>query len=251
MWQRTYLLSGMHCGSCTEKIEAALRGVEGVIDVRITRNPSRAYLTADRLIDTETLQRALTAEGDYRLAEVDPADRSIHETEGERPLTEEKQPAERLYPLFLIVAYLLGVVVLIEALSDSPSWARGMRHFMAGFFLVFSFFKLLDPAGFVSAYREYDLIAARSKAWAWSYPYIELVLGIAYLTNGWPIGINLVTLLLMSTGALGVVRALRDRKRIRCACLGTALSLPMTKVTLVEDLAMAVMAAAMLGLYVF
>jgi hypothetical protein len=43
-----------------------------------------------------------------------------------------------------------------------------------------------------------------------------------------------------------VLRALWDKRAIRCACLGTALNLPMTKVTLVEDLTMAAMAALML-----
>ena len=57
---------------------------------------------------------------------------------------------------------------------------------------------------------------------------------------------NLVTLVVMLIGALGVLLVLLDKRSIRCACLGTALNLPMTKVTLVEDLTMAVMAAAML-----
>lgn len=121
-----------------------------------------------------------------------------------------------------------------------------MRHFMAGFFLTFSFFKLLDPPGFVSAYRGYDLLAHRSKVWAWSYPYIELALGVLYLINLFPLGVNVVTLGLMLIGAAGVLKALLDKQAIRCACLGTALNLPMTKVTLVEYLTMAVMAAAML-----
>jgi hypothetical protein len=49
--------------------------------------------------------------------------------------------------------------------------------------------------------------------------------------------------------AVGVLKALLDRRAIRCACLGTALNLPMTKVTLVEDLGMAAMAAGMLALH--
>ena len=123
-----------------------------------------------------------------------------------------------------------------------------MRHFMAGFFIVFSFFKLLDPPGFVSAYRRYDLLARRSAAWAWAYPYVELALGVMYLMAWFPMITNIITLILMLIGAIGVLKALLDKRTIRCACLGTALNLPMTKVTLVEDLTMALMAIAMLGL---
>ena len=53
----------------------------------------------------------------------------------------------------------------------------------------------------------------------------------------------------MLIGSLGVLRALLDKRAIRCACLGTAIKLPMTTVTLVEDLGMAAMAAVMLVIY--
>jgi hypothetical protein len=124
-----------------------------------------------------------------------------------------------------------------------------MRHFMAGFFIVFSFFKLLDLPGFVSAYFSYDLIARAMPKWGWVYPFVELGLGVLYLLNAVPIATNILTLLLMVVGAAGVFQALAAKRKIRCACLGTALNLPMTKVTLVEDLTMAAMAAAMLVMY--
>jgi len=63
-----------------------------------------------------------------------------------------------------------------------------------------------------------------------------------------PMITNIITLTLMLIGAIGVLKALLDKRAIRCACLGTALNLPMTKVTLVEDLTMALMAIVMLGL---
>lgn len=72
-------------------------------------------------------------------------------------------------------------------------------------------------------------------------------LGVAYLLAWAPIVTNSVTLVLMLAGATGVLKALLDKRSIRCACLGTALNLPMTKVTLVEDLTMAAMAAVMLA----
>ena len=52
----------------------------------------------------------------------------------------------------------------------------------------------------------------------------------------------------MLVGAAGVLKALLDKRAIRCACLGTALNLPMPKATLVEDLTMAAMAGTMLAL---
>lgn len=117
---------------------------------------------------------------------------------------------------------------------------------MAGFFLVFSFFKLLDLRGFADAYRGYDILARALPFWAFVYPFVELALGVAYLTNSFPLATNVTTLALMLIGAVGVLRSLLNKRAIRCACLGTALNLPMTTITLVEDLGMAAMAGAML-----
>ncbi|MHA7813102.1 MAG: MauE/DoxX family redox-associated membrane protein [Phycisphaerales bacterium] len=155
-------------------------------------------------------------------------------------------PPESLYPLFLIVGFILGVTSLVAWSTGNWQVEPMMRHFMAGFFIVFSFFKLLDPPGFVSAYRGYDLLARRSVAWAWAYPYVELALGVMYLMAWLPMTTNIITLILMLIGAAGVLKSLLNKRAIRCACLGTALNLPMTKVTLVEDLTMAVMAGVML-----
>jgi presenilin-like A22 family membrane protease len=119
---------------------------------------------------------------------------------------------------------------------------------MAGFFLLFSLFKFLNLTGFADAYATYDLIAKRSRAYALAYPFIELGLGISYALN-WNFSlINSITAFLMAIGSIGVISALQAKHTIQCACLGTALKLPMTKVTLIENLAMGVMALGMLYL---
>ena len=112
---------------------------------------------------------------------------------------------------------------------------------------MFSFFKFLDPRGFASAFRMYDPLAKVIPGWSWIYPYIELMLGVAYVMSWQPFATNVITLILMSVGGMGVLQTLLQKRTIRCACLGTALNLPMTKVTLVENGTMAAMAAFMLA----
>jgi hypothetical protein len=156
------------------------------------------------------------------------------------------EPAKSLRPLFIIVGYIAGVTACATWLRGDGSAHTLMNDFMAGFFLVFSFFKVLDLPGFASAFRMYDPLARMWKPWAFLYPFVELALGVAYLARWQPAVTNSVTLGLMVVGAAGVLGALRRKQAIRCACLGTVLNLPMTTVTLVEDLAMAAMAGAML-----
>ena len=240
-----YDVSGMHCSSCVAKIEGVLANVPGVESASVSLNPPRATVESGKALEVSDLNEAVADAGAYRLeSRTESNAPGIHESAGAG-----EEPRESLYPLFLIVAYILGTVVLVAWTSGHWDVMAMMRHFMAGFFLVFSFFKLLDPAGFVSAYRGYDLLAKQSASYAQAYPFIELGLGVAYLLNLFPLVTNGITLVLMVVGSVGVLRALLDKRAIRCACLGTALNLPMTKVTLVEDLTMAVMAAAMIALH--
>ena len=239
-------VGGMHCGGCASKVERALLSVEEVVaaDVSIADHAAHLGIAGDTPPDTliDRLQAALDQIGDYSLTR--------RADNGQQPAPAEpspgQAPAESLYPLFLIVGYILGVTLLIAASTGTWALESMMRHFMAGFFLVFSFFKLLDLRGFIAAYRGYDLLAKAVPPWSAAYPFVELALGVAYLLALAPVATNAVTLALMLVGAAGVLRALLRKQRIVCACLGTALNLPMTKVTLVEDLTMAAMAAAML-----
>lgn len=236
----TYHMSGMPCQSCVEKTTAALEGLEGVTSAKVTLNPPQARIEMTRHLPTETLNQALRAVGDYQVGE---------EKTAPGANVEEEPPTQSLYPLFLILAYVAGTVSLFAFASGTRSLPALMNHFMGGFFLVFSFFKLLDLRGFADAYRSYDILAGAWPLWGFVYPFIELALGVTYLLSFSPVATNFATLALMLVGAVGVLKSLLNKRAVRCACLGTVLKLPMTKVTLIEELGMAAMAGAMLAFH--
>jgi hypothetical protein len=207
-------------------------------------DPPVARVHMPEHVPVDRLREAVASAGPYALSERNGAPHSTASHDG--AAANSAASRESLYPLLLIVGYIAGTVLLIEAAAGAFVAHRASQHFMAGFFLVFSFFKLLDLRGFATTYRTYDVIAKAWPAWGLAYPFVELALGIAYLVNFSPFITNVVTLVLMLVGSIGVVQALLNRRAIRCACLGTVLNLPMTKVTLVEDLGMAAMAALML-----
>jgi copper chaperone CopZ len=239
-------VKGMHCGGCAGKIRKALLDVSGVDVVSVSYETGVVKVDTDPGIDSSVLIEAIEFAGDYTATSIDSS--VITENTQPQGFIAEEPAKESLYPLFLIVGFIAGVTLLVAYGTGVWTLESTMRHFMAGFFLVFSFFKLLDPSGFVSAYRGYDLVAKKISVWGWVYPFVELGLGVAYLLAWMPLAINIITLVLMLVGAAGVLNALLNKRAIRCACLGTALNLPMTKVTLVEDLTMAVMAVVMLVL---
>jgi hypothetical protein len=56
----------------------------------------------------------------------------------------------------------------------------------------------------------------------------------------------IATLVVLGITTIGVTKALFSKTAIQCACLGTALKLPMTKATFIENSIMIVMAVIML-----
>lgn len=232
-----YQIAGMKCGSCVEKIDSALQEA-GYSDAQVTLDPPVVKFVSSSPSSNE-LQKILSEAGEYTA--------SPPSTENASPREHQEYFSdERLTPLFIILTYIIGGVALRAILSEDYSFNSLMNNFMGGFFIVFSLFKLLNLSGFADAYATYDIIAARSRIYGLSYPFIELLLGIAYFTGFAPLATNTFTLALMLVGSIGVFKALRTKRRFQCACLGTALKLPMTKVTLVEDLTMGAMALIML-----
>jgi hypothetical protein len=148
-------------------------------------------------------------------------------------------------PLIIIFG-IIGLITLAHQVYFGWNGMECMRIIMASFFLIFGSFKIINLAGFAQAYHMYDLISQRFYWYGYLYPFLELFLGMAYLFNWKPFEINVFTLLLMLISAAGVFNELRKGKTIVCACLGVLFKIPMTYVTLLEDVIMAGMAAIML-----
>ncbi len=149
-------------------------------------------------------------------------------------------------PLISILAVIILFTMYIWNTADNPDLMFGMRMFMSGFFLIFGAFKLIKWKGFVQAYKEYDVLAKKSTVYAYVYPLIEIGLGLAYFFALNLLVTNIITLVIMLIGSYGVWLKIKQREEIPCACLGVVFKLPMTKVTLFEDLLMACMALVMI-----
>jgi len=254
----TYPLTGLHCNACVARVAARLQPLAE--SVAVTLHPMQVTLT-NPAEDFSTLQAAVAQAGSYVLMPNTPVAQAIPAQAATNSLALPPviDPAESTSwlatykPLLLIASYILGASVLVQAglgTAVDISAMQTMRYFMAGFFIVFSFFKLLDLAAFAMAYSSYDLLAARWQGWGFVYPFVELALGVAYLVNFNPLLTNWVTVIVMGFSAIGVIRTVLNKTRIQCACLGTVFKLPMSTVTVVEDVGMVAMAAWMLVMVV-
>lgn len=119
-------------------------------------------------------------------------------------------------------------------------------YFFMGFFLViFSLFKFVDYPGFVRAFQQYDILTRLLNPYAYAYPFIELFLGIGFLSLHYLKILNVLTIIVMALNVISVGKALFEKRKINCACLGTVIQLPLTAVSLFEALFMIVMAVMM------
>ena len=234
--KHTYRVTGMTCNGCRTSVEDKLNALPDVIKASVNLETSEANIEMSKHISIEKLQQ--TVSDKYSISE-----KNIFDTSSEIK-TEDKSDLQQLFPLFLIFGYIIIASILLNV---KPSNLNGfMLDFMGLFYVVFSFFKLLDLKGFPESFKMYDPLAKVIPFYGRIYPFIEAALGIMFLMR---IEIPLtliITLVILGITTFGVTKALLDKKTIQCACLGTALKLPMTKATFIENSIMIVMAIIML-----
>jgi cation transport ATPase len=240
--KHTYQVTGMTCSGCQYKVQHLLGQVEHVQEATVDLAKGEVTVEMNKHINTPTLQAALKDYPKYQLTDA-PAIASPISGEIN---TEPKSWLETYKPIVLIFAYVFTVSIIAGSTVLGFDEMVAMRVFMAGFFLVFSFFKLLNLEGFADSYAMYDVIARKFKAWGYIYALIELGLGIAYAANFNPVVTNLITLVVMLVSIIGVLQSVLNKKVIQCACLGAIFNLPMSTVTIIEDGLMIVMSAVML-----
>ena len=244
----TYSIKGMTCGGCVAKVQKALSRIDGVATVDISLENNTAHIDMTEHIATPRLQKALADIGDYQITTIQQADHHASPSAPSQATKEDIEPTDyrKLYPLFLVFAYLISAVLLRQWYVGYWNSMEVMINFMGGFFIIFSFFKLLDLNGFVSSFSTYDPITKVWNGYGYLYPFIELGLGIAFLTRIDLFWTNVLTLIIVGIGTIGVAQAVLNKRSIQCACLGTVFNLPMTKVTLTENSIMIIMAISML-----
>lgn len=232
-----YQVTGMTCSSCEAKVKSALLTVENVTNVAVSKEDNSATITMDKHVNLQEFQNVLSnIHSKYQISAIN------HNEIAEQT----KSWFETYKPILLIFFYISLVTVLVQLNNHHFDTMQWMQHFMAGFFLVFSFFKLLNLKGFAESYVMYDVVAKQIPVWGYVYALMELGLGIAFLINFNPLLTNSITFVVMSISIIGVLQSVLNKKKIQCACLGAVFNLPMSTVTIIEDALMIIMSGFMI-----
>ena len=83
-----------------------------------------------------------------------------------------------------------------------------MLDFMGLFYIIFSFFKILDIKGFSTSFKMYDPLAKKIIIYGYIYPFIEILLGLMFLNR---IEVNialLITIIILGITSVGVTQTL-------------------------------------------
>lgn len=233
----TYNITGMTCTNCVATVTSALSKIDAIRQVNVDLEKAEVEISTISPISIETLNNQLSDK--YVLSEKGKYDQGVVSSN-----SVERSKLQQLKPLLLIFAYLFTAAFLL----NYKDWntMEAMLDFMGLFYIVFSFFKLLDLKGFPESFRMYDPLAKRLLVYGWVYPFIEVALGLMLLMRFQVTVALIATVVILGVTTIGVSQTLWDKKRIRCACLGTALKLPMTEATFIENAIMLVMACSML-----
>ncbi len=236
--KQVFGVEGMTCGGCAQGVEQKIAVLPNVSNVQVSLEKKNIEFETSKPITTTVIEALLPEK--YKVYNL-PNDKK---QEIATSVKEEKTKLQQLRPLFLILSYISIASFWIHFQERDVS--AMMLTFMGLFYIVFSFFKLLDIRGFVNSFSMYDPLAKQFLAYAWVYPFIETILGLLFLTRTYTkIGL-ILTLIILGITTVGVTKTLINKEEIKCACLGTTLKLPMTEATFIENALMIIMAIQML-----
>jgi copper chaperone CopZ len=245
---QTFNISGMTCEACEYKIQHVLSQIPSVKSVIAKHSDNSVTIESDEKISNETIFEVLKPHSKYGLIA-----NPVINSDLEIDKSETQSWISQYYPLLLIV----GFITVISFLTSFHLGIYEMKHFelrmflhnfMTGFFLVFSFFKLLDIKAFAESFQMYDLLAAKAPIYGKIYPFIELTLGLLCLIHFQEKYVYIADIIIMGFGALGVIQSVVDKRKIKCACLGTVFNLPMSTVTIIENSVMVIIGIILLTL---
>lgn len=161
-------------------------------------------------------------------------------------MTRETYSIRDFFPLILLFSLVVFFVIVRQFFFGSLELMQAMRDFMGAFFIFFAFMKVINLSGFVESYQAYDIIAKRSKTYAYVYPFIEVIAGLFLIFEVLPIATLFAVVAIMGVSIIGVTAELMNGSKIQCACLGVVFTVPMTWVTFIENILMILMAITMI-----
>ncbi len=234
-----FTIEGMTCDSCVKTITEKISTIKDVASVEVDLEKKDLEILASRKIDLAEVSQALLTSPKYKVGEHVANQNTIASS---KTTNSEKSLIITYKPLIVVFTYILLASVAYQVNQGSFHLHLFMSHVMAGFFLSLSFFKFLDLKAFAESFSGYDPLAKRWLNYGYIYPFVELSLGLMFIAQITLLFANIMTVAVLTLTTIGVYKKLQSKNNFQCACLGTTFNLPLSNVTIAENVVMILMA---------
>ena len=159
-----------------------------------------------------------------------------------------KQEGTTYQPIIAIFATTFLMALTTNwAITGGLSFIRVIELFIAISMCVLAIQKLRDLDSFSNQFITYDLLAMRWVRYAYIYPFVEMLAGVAMIAGLFTPVVAPAALFIGTIGAISVVKAVYiDKRELKCACVGGDSNVPLGFISLTENIMMIAMAIWML-----
>ncbi len=159
-----------------------------------------------------------------------------------------KQEGTTYQPIIAIFATTFLMALTTNwAITGGLSFIRVTELFIAISMCVLAIQKLRDLDSFSNQFITYDLLAMRWVRYAYIYPFVEMLAGVAMIAGLFTPVAAPAALFIGAIGAISVVKAVYiDKRELKCACVGGDSNVPLGFISLTENIMMMAMAVWML-----
>jgi len=159
-----------------------------------------------------------------------------------------KQEGTTYQPIIAIFATTFLMALTTNwAITGGLSFIRVTELFIAISMCVLAIQKLRDLDSFSNQFITYDLLAMRWVRYAYIYPFVEMLAGVAMIAGLFTPIAAPAALVIGTIGAISVVKAVYiDKRDLKCACVGGDSNVPLGFISLTENIMMMAMAIWML-----
>lgn len=143
-------------------------------------------------------------------------------------------------PVIAVFASSLAMALALSwRLAQGLPPAIVLELFVSLSMVVLAILKLRDLYAFTNQFLSYDLLSQRWLPYAFIYPFVEGLAGLAMLASVGVQAAGLAAAFIGAEGALSVFKAVFVEKReLKCACVGGNSNVPLGFVSLLENLMM-------------
>jgi copper chaperone CopZ len=223
-FRKVFSIKGMESELCVTTVTENISAIKGVNSVMINLMNDTATVISERNLPVTEVVRSLARYPQYRVSATG------------------QQQLDIYLPFILVVMFVVLVALAAQISMGHFDVQALLTHLLAGFFIGLSYFKLLDVNAFAEKFAEYDPLAKNFPEYGTFYPFIEVLLGLLLISGQMNILANVLTIIILTITLAGVQQHLQTTDKTQSATIGASFSLPLSKITIAENLIMIMLA---------